>query len=63
MKNTFLKMNQIRQIYSAIIIGAVYALSDEFHQSFVSARLASLGDFSVDTLGVIFGSLVYQWQR
>lgn len=43
-----------------IIFGALYALSDEFHQNFVPGREMSMGDFIADTLGVIAGIFVYQ---
>ena len=39
---------------SAVILGviaALYAISDEFHQSFVPDRVASVGDLAVDMLG------------
>ncbi len=40
---------------SAVIIGviaALYAIGDEFHQSFVPDRVASPGDVAVDIVGV-----------
>lgn len=43
-----------------IIFGAVYALSDEFHQNFVIGREMSMGDFIADTLGVIAGIFIYK---
>ncbi len=39
---------------SAVILGmiaALYAIGDEFHQSFVPGRVASVGDLAVDMLG------------
>ena len=39
---------------SAALLGVIaflYAISDEFHQSFVPDRVASLGDITVDVLG------------
>ena len=35
-----------------LIVGVVYALSDEIHQSFVPNRSCSLADFAADSLGV-----------
>lgn len=34
-----------------LAVVALYALSDEFHQSFVPGRVMSLWDVSIDTLG------------
>ena len=36
---------------AALILVALYSLSDEFHQSFVSSRGASLHDCAIDTAG------------
>lgn len=36
----------------AIIIGIIYGASDEFHQSFVPGRSASIWDLAADFLGV-----------
>lgn len=37
-----------------LLIGFLYALSDEFHQLFVPVRQASLGDVAIDTVGIVF---------
>lgn len=42
----------------ALIFGAVYAGSDEFHQSFVSGRSAQVRDVCIDTCGVITGEFI-----
>lgn len=39
----------------ALLIGGLYALSDELHQSFVPGRNAELLDLAFDVLGVILG--------
>jgi len=39
----------------AVAVGVLYAVSDEWHQSFVQGRDASLGDLLFDTLGVVYG--------
>jgi VanZ family protein len=41
-----------------ILAGAVYALSDEFHQAFVGSRGASLADCAIDTAGAALAMLV-----
>lgn len=42
-----------------MLIGTGYALSDEWHQSFVPGRDASLWDALFDSLGVGIGALTY----
>lgn len=48
-----------------ILIGALYAASDEFHQKFVQGRYSEFSDFLADSGGVIWGLIifVYQYQR
>lgn len=55
--NTYKIQNKYKVIWT-VIIGAIYALSDEFHQRFIPGRGPSLKDVGIDTLGVIFGMLV-----
>ena len=46
----------------AFILCVLYALSDEWHQSFVSGRTASLRDVGYDTLGVSIAFLrIYRY--
>ncbi len=46
----------------AIIVCVTYALSDEWHQSFVTGRTASLRDVGFDTLGVSLAFLgIYRY--
>ena len=48
----------------ALIVVALWAASDEFHQSFVSSRTASAGDVAIDTAGGVFAQLVVAlWYR
>jgi VanZ family protein len=44
-----------------LLIGTIYGISDEFHQSFVSGRSADLLDLLADTTGVCVGCLVGAW--
>ena len=48
----------------AIALVAIYSLTDEFHQSFVSTRTASIYDSMIDTAGGLTGLLVaWLWSR
>ncbi|MCP4650678.1 MAG: hypothetical protein GY853_11455 [PVC group bacterium] len=42
----------------AIIFTVFYAISDEFHQSFVPMRTASIIDVLFDSLGAVLGHLI-----
>ena len=50
-------INEKNKIISTVTIGAIYAISDEFHQSFVSGRSGQVSDVFLDTLGVSVGSI------
>ena len=41
-----------------IVIGILYAMSDEIHQSFSPGRSPKITDVCIDTLGVILGALL-----
>lgn len=43
----------------AIGLGALYGAFDEFHQSFVAGRQATLGDFAADIAGCTVGVIIY----
>jgi len=42
----------------AFLIGAVWAMSDEFHQYFVPGRCMALGDLVIDLVGTLTGSMI-----
>jgi len=44
-----------RSFFLALLLAALYAASDEFHQSFVPGRDASVRDVTLDTCGAGFG--------
>ena len=55
--NTYkIKLN--KKILISLLIGIIYASSDEFHQLFSNGRSASIKDVGIDTLGVIVGILL-----
>jgi hypothetical protein len=43
----------------AILACAVYAGTDECHQSFVPGRSCEVNDVALDTIGATFGVLIY----
>jgi VanZ family protein len=50
-----------RALMMAMGVGLCYGLSDEWHQSFVPGRDASLWDALFDALGVVAGTSAYRW--
>ena len=51
-------VEEMKQIYISIVIGMIYATTDEIHQSFIPDRSAQLTDVMIDTMGVILGILI-----
>jgi VanZ family protein len=45
----------------AFVLGALYAVSDEFHQSFVRGRHAAPLDVAIDAIGLALGLVL--WRR
>ena len=44
---------------AAIVLGAVLASLDEFHQLFIPGRSAMVGDVVIDLCGVVVGSIIF----
>ncbi|MFO7967189.1 MAG: VanZ family protein [Archaeoglobaceae archaeon] len=44
--------------FLALLVGFLYSVSDEFHQSFVPGRTASLWDLGADVVGLVLAQLV-----
>lgn len=53
--NTF-NISTRNKIIICVLFGLIYAISDEFHQSFVSGRSMELRDVIIDTCGCFVGS-------
>lgn len=56
---TTYRMRTAVRIAVATGICALYAVSDEFHQSFVSGRTPAVRDVCIDTVGALAGALVF----
>lgn len=52
-----------RVSFAAFLLSLVYASSDEIHQAFVPTRGPSVIDVGIDTLGIIFGDIVYRMYK
>lgn len=52
------EMKEKNRIIMSLIIGIIYASSDEIHQSFVPERSPMITDVMIDTMGVMLGILL-----
>ena len=43
----------------SVLFSVLYAVSDEFHQSFVPGRSATFSDVCIDSCGVLIGLVIY----
>jgi VanZ family protein len=50
-------------VVAAILLSGLYAITDEFHQSFTPGRSPSPIDVMIDTIGASLGSLLWFWYR
>ena len=59
-----LLLRAVRRPPLAVVLGSAYAVTDEFHQTFVSGRHGSPVDWLIDTAGVLAGTLLFaRWSR
>ena len=62
--NTILKRRALLSAAIVLFVCSVYAMTDEFHQSFVPSRTSSARDVVIDSVGALFGLLViHRFQR
>lgn len=54
------KKTNKKQFLLAVAIALAYAVFDEFHQSFIPNRSASVFDIVVDSFGIFLGGLIYR---
>ncbi len=50
-----------RQLWLAILLAAGYGAIDEWHQSHVPGRIASIADLVADAAGAALGATLLQW--
>ena len=46
-------------IFKTVFICFIYAVFDEWHQSWSSDRIGSLMDVSIDSVGALFGAIIF----
>ncbi|MGA2263200.1 MAG: VanZ family protein [Acidobacteriota bacterium] len=50
-------------LLAAIVLAGLYAVTDEFHQSFTPGRTPSAVDVGIDTIGAALGAVIWAWAR
>lgn len=53
------KISKLKKIIISILIGVIYAITDEIHQYFVPGRSSKLLDVIIDSGGIIVGVLIF----
>ena len=56
--NTY-EIKKKNKILGALILGIIYAISDEIHQMFSGYRTPAIRDVFIDSCGVIFGICIF----
>lgn len=51
------QLKENNRISLSLIIGGIYASSDEIHQAFIPERTATITDVMIDSMGVLLGIL------
>ncbi len=54
-----LLLRATRRLGPAVVLAALYAVSDEVHQTFVEGRVGAVLDVAIDTLGALGGVLAW----
>ena len=52
------KLKQLDQVSISLIIGVIYASTDEIHQAFIPGRCPQVTDVMLDSLGVLTGIFI-----
>ncbi|MEI7990464.1 MAG: VanZ family protein [Chloroflexota bacterium] len=50
-----------KQFIISLSLSIIYALTDEYHQSYTPGRNPSFIDVGIDTIGASIGLLIYEW--
>lgn len=59
------RFRRLRENYVifALLLGALYGISDEFHQYFVPGRSSEILDVLADCFGIMIGIILFYFQR
>ena len=57
--DTYNKIKWKKKVAIVLLVGVIYAITDEFHQIFSGGRTPAIMDVMIDSCGVSFGILIY----
>lgn len=57
----FSERKPIENVLFALILSVIYAMTDEWHQTFIPGRSGELRDVLIDSVGSLTGILIYYW--
>lgn len=60
LKKTYVNIASVKIILYTVIFTIFYGTTDEFHQSFIPGRVASIFDLFIDIAGGFLGTLFYR---
>jgi VanZ family protein len=53
----------LRRVLIAVVVAVAYAMTDEWHQSFVRSRNSQISDVAIDAIGAVCGSWAWALYR
>jgi VanZ family protein len=57
------RMDSRRAAFAALVVSSLYAVTDEYHQTFVTGRSGSPADWAIDTAGAAVMALTLATRR
>ena len=57
--NTYDGLRRKDKVLITILVGVIYAISDELHQMFSGGRTPAIMDVCIDSFGVMFGLIIF----
>lgn len=55
------RINKKQALIAAVLLAIIYAISDEYHQTFIKGRSGVAGDVLIDSVGV--AAMVWLWNK
>ncbi len=52
------KIEELNRVAISLVVGIIYATSDEIHQTFIPGRAGMITDIIIDGMGVLLGILI-----
>ncbi len=56
--STYSRLTLILKVFSSLLLSVLYAVSDEYHQTYILGRSGEIRDVIIDSLGAVIGILI-----